>query len=572
MLAAFGLSGLFGQAPAALAASATTAKTAVNLTVDLRSNDAAVIRLEFPTQGQQQLELGLDDWGGLTDLAAGISALKAESAGRAISLETLGDGKWQLQAAGAERIALSYRIERNQRHRSGSNRDHYRAIVTPDLFHAVGHNALILPRHLPGPWQLELRWLLPEQWQAASSLTASADTRRVEVMPEELASSLLIAGKIRLLKRMVHEQPVYVAIHGDRWQFRDEAFADLVQRVLTTQREFFADYAFPHYLVSVLGVGEAIDNGYSLNGTRLHRNFALFMNPNATLAADSPVADAVESLLMHETFHEWNGGQLASDPAVKEGELYWFTEGFTNFYTRKLLQRSGLRNAAETLRSANELLHDYHFSPVRDQGNAVIAEQFWSSDAVQRLPYLRGDVLAVYLDLAIRQRSAGQHSLDDLMFSLLTASRQGRPLTADRFFAELANWLPAEERAQIRTFIEDGGELPALAKVLPPCLSLQPVAFYQWQAGFDIEASLADRVVKGVQPGSAAAKAGLRNGEQLLGWSLRWNDTTSPVELTLKDRAEPLRYLPRGAEAMAPQLVPAQTAGASSTNCSLLAD
>ncbi len=554
---------MWGLSPVQAAASRSPD---VNLTIDVRDTaNAALIRLEFPRNDQQQIELTLDDWAGLTELATGISALQATVDGKALALENIGDGKWQIRPMQGERIALQYRIAANQRTRTGDSRDHYRSIVMPDLFHAVGHNTLILPTHLPGEWQVTLQWRLPHGWQTASSFAALTEQSSFRVSPELLASSLFMAGKLRVLKREVHQQPIYLAVHGEQWQFNDAEMADLVQRVLTVEREFMNDYDFPHYLVSVLGVGPNIDNGYSLNGTRLYRNFALFLNPNAGLKPGSMVAKAIEALLMHETFHEWNGGQLSADPKLKEGELYWFTEGLTNFYTRELLWQAGMRSEAETLQSVNDLLRGYYTSPVRDQSNAAIVEQFWSSSAVQELPYQRGDLLGLYLDLRIRQLSDGKQSLDDLFLALLQASRDGKYLTADRFFTELANWLPANERADLRHFVERGGELALLEAALPRCISQQQTTFHEWQAGFDLDASLAAKTVKGLQPGSAAERAGLRNGDQLTGWSIRWNDTHTPIELNVAGRKETLSYLPHGRAMTAPQW------SASGSDCVLLA-
>lgn len=529
----------------------------VQILIDLRdTSKAAHIELQFPRQQTDRIELALDDWGGLSQLADGIQQITASVDGKPTSVQVTSDGKWQLRAPAGEQVRLRYAIAANRRYSTGDDRDHYRPIVTPDLFHAVGHNTLILPNHLPGPWQVTLRWLLPPArgWRTASSFAAGETVSRFAVRPELLADSLLVAGAIRVLERKVHEQPVFLAIHGNSWQFSDAEFADRVQHILATERGFVGDYDFPHYLVSVLAVGQPIDNGYSLNGTRLHRSFALFMNPNASLATSSPVTGAVEGLLMHETFHEWNGGQLSGDPKLPDGELYWFTEGLTNFYTRKLLQRAGLRTEAETLASVNALLKRYHLSPVREASNADIVAKFWQSAPMQELPYDRGDLLALYLDGRIRQISAGKQSLDDLFFALLAASRQGKPLTLDAFVAALTPWLPVVERASLREFVERGGELGSFAQSLPSCAMLQATPFYQWFAGFDVDASLANRVVQGVVPGSNAAQAGLRNGDKLLGWSFQYNNPDSPVELTLDGSKNKLAFLPRGSSQTAPQL------------------
>ena len=70
---------------------------------------------------------------------------------------------------------------------------------------------------------------------------------------------------------------------------------------------------------------------------------------------------------------------------------------------------------------------------------------------------------------------------------------------------------------------------------------------YEFELGFDRQRSLPKRRVFGLIPDSAAAKAGLRQGDELLGWSIP-ADASRKVELQIrrKDRNRAIRYYPRG--------------------------
>ena len=178
MVLGLGLFGPLAMSPANAATqrpSNALSPPQVQILIDLRdTSKAAHIELQFPRQQADRIELALDDWGGLSQLADGIQQITASVDGRPTPVQVISDGKWQLRAPAGEQVRLRYAIAANRRHSTGDNRDHYRPIVTPDLFHAVGHNSLILPNHLPGPWQVTLRWLLPPArgWRAASSFAA----------------------------------------------------------------------------------------------------------------------------------------------------------------------------------------------------------------------------------------------------------------------------------------------------------------------------------------------------------------------------------------------------------------
>lgn len=90
-----------------------------------------------------------------------------------------------------------------------------------------------------------------------------------------------------------------------------------------------------------------------------------------------------------------------------EQSLYWFSEGFTEFYTYQLLYRGGLITQEEFVGRYNELIREYYMLPVRNEPNDRIIKDFWNDRGVGRLPYLRGLMFATNLNAAIKQRPPG---------------------------------------------------------------------------------------------------------------------------------------------------------------------
>jgi predicted metalloprotease with PDZ domain len=179
---------------------------------------------------------------------------------------------------------------------------------------------------------------------------------------------------------------------------------------------------------------------------------------------------------------------------------------------------------------------------------------------LSQLDYRRGTVLALWLDAAIRQKSGDRLSLDDLMFDLVRQNteynrRHGKPmvLTNKRIFRTASKYIHRDSRKTLREYVEQGGTIRVQETALGPCVRSRIEPDVKFDLGFDRRSidrrpTTGDRIVFGVEPGSEAYKAGLRDGQKLIGWSFNFGDTAKEVRL----RAETahgnliLKYYPRG--------------------------
>ncbi len=150
-------------------------------------------------------------------------------------------------------------------------------------------------------------------------------------------------------------------------------------------------------------------------------------------------------LASHEYFHTWNVKRIKPAAFVpyrldreNHTRLLWVFEGFTSYYDDLMLVRSG----AITLESYLELLGRTVSGVLRGPGRALqpVAEssfdawtRFYRQD--ENAPnaivsyYTKGSLIALALDLTIRERSQQRRSLDDVM--RLLWQRFGRRFDTD---------------------------------------------------------------------------------------------------------------------------------------------
>jgi len=259
-------------------------------------------------------------------------------------------------------------------------------------------------------------------------------------------------------------------------------------------------------------------------------------------------------LLAHEMFHEWLGQTIrGADP---EELVYWFTEGWTDFYMRRLLLRGGLIDPEEYAVSVDAKLADLFTSPERNAPNERIRTGFWSDRFLKQLPYQRGDVVAMIADAAIRRASGGTSSLDDLMRELVTDARTtGKRYDTDEILQRIAARCDTATAGELRGIVVSGATPELDPELFAPCFEMRVEPLAGFDLGFDFAGSRAAKAIQGVRAGSNAAAAGLRNGQSVRGWSVRYGDPTSPVKITVEEAGEEraITYLPTSERIPTPQ-------------------
>lgn len=423
----------------------------------------------------------------------------------------------------------------------------FRAVLEPTHFEFTTPNALVHPKLNPTDMvSAHFDWQkLPADWTLETSFGADDRCQSFTGLWDKVENALFAAGDFRVHRGAVSGQPVVVAIRG-KWSFTDEDFVEQIERILKAEREFWHDHDFPYYLVTLSPYD--IQSGGS-DGSGFTNAYWLFHPWGDTLSYD------VQYHLAHEAFHSWNPHKIGivKEPAAS---VKWATEGFTVYYGDVLLLRAGLLPLPEYIERLNKRILDYKSFPLKSLTNNELVARY-DERSVNQLPYVRGPILALWLDAQIRQESKGKSSLDT---ALLTLAREASKnpaveLTSERVLRAADKDLNPKSRKQLLSLVEKGESIPIPDFPKNPCVRLDSVNFPLFDLGFDGDVLLSKKLVANVRENSEAFKAGVRDGQEVSGMSVYWNDVSKPVRLTVRTASgqQRIEYFPKGKTVSVPQ-------------------
>jgi predicted metalloprotease with PDZ domain len=260
-----------------------------------------------------------------------------------------------------------------------------------------------------------------------------------------------------------------------------------------------------------------------------------------TLGQDTPGEGYTTflGLVSHEYFHTWNVKRIK--PAVfapydlgreNHTALLWVFEGFTSYYDDLMLFRSGVISRENYLRLVGKTISNVHRAPGRHkQSVAESSFDAWSRYYKQdeNSPnalvsyYTKGSLVALGLDLTIRQASDGARSLDDVM--RLLWNRYGRDFYTGKAMGIAEDDMPALVQEATGVDASDFITRYAYGRDDVPLDALLPSAGIQiaWKPASALPTINArPRTVNGqtqlatVYEGGAAHKAGLSAGDTLV--------------------------------------------------------
>ena len=423
----------------------------------------------------------------------------------------------------------------------------------------VGHAFLLLPR-IEAAIPVRIRWhldALPAGASAASSFGVGLVETTVATS-EELGQAAYLAGVTHVEEPLPSlPSPVsddagapipgvasrLVVLGVPSFDTRAAFYWSVT--ALTTLDRFFentaippgkAAYPFSFLLVAAPGLG-ADHDGAALTGS-----FALWFDQGRAFDA------GLKSVVAHELTHRYVGGAVRLvDESGKEA--VWFSEGFTVHLARRWLLESGMVTPRDVLGDLRRTMDDR----ASNERSAACAT---SATGRSQEEYRRGARYAALTDVAIQKASSGRRGIDDLVRELVVRGRAER-----RGDLPLAAWRDAVQRelgdsggASFDRIILRGEPIEVPDRAFGPCFHRVARDEEVLDLGFDRRSlSTTPAVVSGVRAGSAAARAGLRDGALVLAAQVpgegdppKKNGKKAEVVLTLagKGGGKKLRYRP----------------------------
>ena len=420
------------RSPATIAASETEARSATpwQIAYTIAMPDPAShlyeVGIDIGGVGGAPVELQLPVWSpgryARMDFARNVQDFAATGAdGAPLRWEKVAGSRWRVTpGAGGDRVRVRYRVFANDLSGTFSVLDtlHANWNGAGVFMYAVGHkpDPVTLRVDAPAGWQLmngEARDVAQRDFRFAS-YDILVDTP-TEIAPRLDIDTFRVDG---ILYRVVthHEGDQ----HGQRARFvRDH------QRIVAYQNRVFGPPPIPMYTF-LHNVGFPGGDGME------HLNSTQVIDSRRWGADSVPVLPGIGTA-SHEYFHVWNVkrmrpaalGPFDYTQSIHQPSL-WVAEGWTNYYGDIALHRAGVIDRAalyEEMGSVVRLNLEHPGRKERSARQASFDAPFFDGGAAPMKTnarstfftyYVKGEGLALALDLMIRARTNGAKSLDDV--------------------------------------------------------------------------------------------------------------------------------------------------------------
>jgi predicted metalloprotease with PDZ domain len=450
-----------------------------------------------------------------------------------------------------QRVSLTYEVVSQPPGTKLTKTVYHHPVLRSSYFYVMGQALWVYP-DMPEetPLKVSLEWKnIPDGWALINSFGVDQPRQKVNVTLNNFRRGVFLAGDYRIERLTVNRQPVYAVTRG-KLGFADEELHGVVKQLVQLGRDLWKTYDFPIYSVFLLPLDEPFNElSQSFAGEGRTNSFVMFVPKDVTSLS------RYLRTLAHELFHAWNPQRLGGFErigVVEDERLYWFSEGFTDYYASVLLLRAGLISLEDYVAGYNSLIKEYYTSPVRLLTAAEMVRKRQTSYEVDRLFYQRGAVLAHYWDSAIRSRTNNKSSLDDVMRSLLkSAKARGASLSHKRIADAVRPYLGEKGASDIEKYI-DRGELVPADNFFGTCATAEVINYHPWDMGFEAETSFKTRVISGVVPGSNAHRAGLRDGQKWVSGGFVHGDPNRLTKLTVieGDTQKVVQFYPAAIDAI----------------------
>ncbi|MGA7981052.1 MAG: PDZ domain-containing protein [Chromatiaceae bacterium] len=528
------------------------------------------VELEIPRPHASSLTLDMPAWipGSymIRDFAKNIVSIEASDTSGRLELEKLDKQSWRLHPRGGP-ISIRYQVYAWELSVRNAHLDTTHAYFNgPSLFLRV-HDVDRVPCRviLEAPSEAGCA-----DWRVATSLAPleaepygfgsylADDYEDLIDHPVEMGTFTLIPFVVRVAPRATETTsgpdpegvlavPHAMAITG-RHRTDEARLQQDLPRICAQHAAFFGELPVDRYLFLTTAIGE----GY---GGLEHRysSSLLCSRDDLPAAGEEKPSEGYRRFLglcSHEYFHLWNVKRIRPSAFVEQGlskeihtRLLWAFEGITSYYDELALVRSGCIDERGYL----ELLAQTITRVQRTPGRLVQTVAESSFDAWTKLYkqddnalnaivsyYAKGTLVALALDLTIRDRTDGAKSLDDVMRALWV--RYGKTgvgvpergvealaaevtsLDLDAFFAQA---LDSTEDLDLTTLLElVGVELhfrPALGgKDLGGVVDELKQEAGKPALGIRLQPATGEPVIGNVLTGGAAQDAGLSPGDTLV--------------------------------------------------------
>ena len=334
----------------------------------------------------------------------------------------------------------------------------YRPVIQESYFHVFSANLFVRPT-LEKSTTIKIFWKdLSESYKVFNSFGSNQKTQIIKNSSlDDFGAGVFVGGDYKIHQLSARNKNVSLATLG-QWNFLDEkTIVNILNETVNGLDKFWEEKSNDFFAVVLSTVKvNYIGNVSIAGGTGLHQSFDAYCTDNSYTSMDSLV-----SLFNHELNHQWIGLKITNE---NEEEQYWFSEGFTTYYTAKLVAKNAINQMDSSffIKEMNRIIEEHYASKAKNIPNsAITTETFWGNPDYEKIPYNRGALFAFYLDQKIQKESNSKLGLDDVMREILReATASGQKLTHPYFIKTVNRFLNEDIQSDFKRYIEDGDLLP----------------------------------------------------------------------------------------------------------------
>lgn len=254
--------------------------------------------------------------------------------------------------------------------------------------------------------------------------------------------------------------------------------------------------------------------------------------------------------VMQQLMREWIGAELSIAPADADFPLEsaWFLDGLNRSVTRALLFRYGLLTPEEFRDDVQQMLRLHVTSPLKSRPLHDLKRA--DPQRASAIIVARGALYAMVIDGAIRKKSGGKRSLDDVVRALyVQALAASGPLPPQAFVTAVQAELGQAALALDSGVLRGDSKIVVPVEAMGPCFVAVKRRYEVYDLGFERSTDETGvTLATNVRDPGPAARAGLHAGERVQRIRYQDGDVETEVDLEVLRGAESvrLRYRPSG--------------------------
>lgn len=310
-------------------------------------------------------------------------------------------------------------------------------------------------------------------------------------------------------------EDAFTALTSATGEFSPAAYRIAVVPFGKTDRPFFQGTAFPGGVALLVSGGGATDQRW---------------------------------LVAHELTHEWLPLRISGlDPRSSATDQYWFSESFTEFWSRHALLMARKVSLEDYIARWNTTLKQYGTSKLNRISQAELRARYWKEEDANQIPYQRGALLALRWHSLLLSKTRQTIGLDDILREALRPIESGSALERVSRGLALRRF---QTRTEILRFIENGELIRIDKEVFQRCASVEDMRTPAFDRGFaPIAAPKGGWIARQVDRSSNAFAAGLRDGMRVVGL-VSGDPGNSAIDYVLRIQSDgvgrTIRYRPVG--------------------------